>query len=146
MRYRDGRVGILTRNHETLCDWDRNNAWLFADLTRSLGAGKQWVAMDVVWRPSKFFSQFGIGQDLPDVKISDAYILCRNIAEDSPQLKDGDFVNIIRGNRGGQWCGHVGLITHGPAGKVNLIHSTDPAVNGEQPLLEYLFRQPTSEA
>jgi len=137
LRYKDGRVGMLTRNHETVCDWDRNNAWLFMDATRTLGQGKQWVAMSVFWRPSRFFSQFGIGQDLPDVRLTDAYIPRRNIGKVLAELRDGDFVNVIRGDGPNQWCGHVGIIGHGPGGEVHFIHSSRPAVR-EQPLVEYL--------
>lgn len=139
LRYRDGQVSILTRNHETLCDWDRNNAWLFNDLTRTLARPEQLASMNVLWRPSKFFAQFGIGQDLPDVRLADVYVPRRDIPRIAGQLRDGDFVNVIRGDAAYQWCGHVGIIGHGPSGQVHLIHSSAPAVR-EEPLVDYLAR------
>ena len=33
LRYKDGKVGMLTRNHESVADWDPNNAWLFEEIT-----------------------------------------------------------------------------------------------------------------
>jgi hypothetical protein len=138
LRYKDGQVGMLTRNHETICDWNRNNAWLLEDVTRQLG-GKSCTAMNVTWRPSRFFSQFGIGNDLPDVKVNEVYISRKNMARMLGELKDGDFVNVIRGSGSARWCGHVGIIAHSPKGDVHLIHSTTPAVREER-LTEYMAR------
>lgn len=142
LRYKDGRVGMLTRNHETVCDWNRNNAWLFTDVTSLLGKGKLALPMTILWRPSRFFSQFGIGQDLPDVKLTDAYIPRANLPRALAELKDGDFVNIIRGDESSLWCGHVGMIGHGPDGAVHFIHSARPAVR-EQPLMDYVEKNPS---
>jgi hypothetical protein len=139
LRYKDGEVGMVTRNHETLSEWDRNNAWLLTDITRELGEGKAFVALNGKWRPARFFAEFGIGQDRPDIDITDAYIPRDKVASIEPELMDGDFVNVIRGNEKVQWAGHVGLIGHGPDGTVHFIHATKPKVR-EEPLQAYLQR------
>jgi hypothetical protein len=141
LRYKDGKVGTLTRNHETLCEWDRHNTWLLEDVTRSLGGGAAFVALHGEWRPAKFFAQFGIGQDRPDVDVTDVYIPRDKVASIQPELMDGDFVNVIRGDAKVQWAGHVGLIGHGEDGTVHFIHSTKPNVR-EEPLQAYLERNP----
>jgi hypothetical protein len=139
LRYKDGRVGMLTRNHETISEWDRHNAWLLEDVTRRLGGGEAFVTLRGQWRPARFFAQFGIGQDRPDVAFTDAYVPRDKVAAIEPELHDGDFVNVIRGNDKLQWAGHVGIIGHGPDGAVHFIHSTRPGVR-EEPLQAYLTR------
>jgi hypothetical protein len=137
LRYKDGRVGMLTRNHYTEADWDRNNAFLFEDMTTLLGEGQVWVPLTNTIRRAKFFAKHGIGQDIPDEAFSGSYIPTERVPEILHELRDADFVNIIRGDKAAQWAGHVGLIAHGPDGTVNFLHSARPSVR-EQPLMEYL--------
>ncbi|MFH1745637.1 MAG: N-acetylmuramoyl-L-alanine amidase-like domain-containing protein [Planctomycetota bacterium] len=137
IRYRDGIIGMLTRNHYGLADWNPNNAFLFVDLTTKLGQGQVCVPLHQICRRARFFAQFGIGQDIPDEPISDQYIPTANVPAILAELHDGDFVNIIRGDDDSQWCGHTGLVAIGNDGTVNFLHSARPAVR-EQPLLDYL--------
>ncbi len=137
IRYRDGKVGMLTRNHYTIADWDRNNAFLFEDMTPRLGDGTACVPLTQVCRRANFFARHGIGQDIPDEPIQDTYIPSANVPGILHELKNADFVNIIRGSENSQYAGHTGLIAIGHDGTVNFLHSAQPAVR-EQPLLEYL--------
>lgn len=137
LRYRDGQIGMLTRNHYTEADWNRANAFVFEDLTARLGGGAACVPMNGVIRRAPFFAKFGIGQDIPDETLADVYIPTANVPAIEGELRDGDMVNIVRGDAQAQWVGHTGLIAHGADGTVNLLHSASPAVR-EQPLREYL--------
>ena len=137
IRYRDGIVGMVTRNHYTIADWNRNNAFLFEDLTTKLGDGEAHVSLHQVCRRAKFLKQFGIGQDIPDQPIDDQYVPKESVPDILHELRNGDFVNIIRGNDQSQYCGHTGLIAIGADGTVNFLHSARPAVR-EQPLLGYI--------
>ncbi len=137
IRYKDGVIGMLTRNHYTITDWDRNNAFLFEDLTQKLGDGKVSVPLHKTVKRARFFAKFGIGQDIPDEEVVDAYIPKENVPGILSELRDADFVNIIRGDATSQWAGHTGLIALAADGAVNFLHSAEPAVC-EQPLLEYL--------
>ena len=74
LRYKDGKVGMLTRNHETSADWDPNNSWLFEDITEKLGWKEATKPMHLVWKPSKFFVKFGLGEDMADVTVESSYI------------------------------------------------------------------------
>ncbi len=137
IRYRDGIIGMVTRNHYTIADWNRNNAFLFEDMTAKLGDGEANVPLHQVCRRAKFFKQFGIGQDVPDEPIDDQYVPKESVPDILHELRNGDFVNIIRGNDESQYCGHTGLITIGDDGTLNFLHSARPAVR-EQPLLGYI--------
>lgn len=136
IRYKDGKIGMLTRNHYTEADWNKNNSWLVHDVTRELGASKVAHYTERIDR-EKFFAKFGIGQGIPVEILEDDYIPADVIAEIAPKLKNGDFVNVVRGIGGGVWVGHTGLIAHNEKGEVTLIHSTPPKVV-EVPLLQYV--------
>jgi len=141
LRYKDGKVGMVTRNHESVADWNVNNAWLFEEITPHLGDGKAATAMHMVWKPAKFFAQYGIGQDMLDVPISSTFIPRDRIASILSELKDGD-VQVVRGNAREQYIGHFGLVARGADGTtVNMIHSAEPAVR-EQGILDYLEKNP----
>jgi hypothetical protein len=143
LRYKDGKVGMLTRNHESVADWDPNNAWLFEEITAKLGDGKAAVPMHLTWRPSKFFAKWNIGQDLPDVTVESVYIPRDRISSILSDLKDGDVVHIVRGNEKEQYVGHFGLVARGAGGEVNMVHSAEPAVR-EQGILNFLEKNPNT--
>ena len=138
LRYRDGQVGMLTRNHYTVVEWDRNNSYLFEDMTTKLG-GDVSVPLHQICRQAAFFAKFGIGQDIPDEPVEDAYIPKERAPEVLAELRDADFVNIVRGDQHSQWAGHTGLIVRGEDGTANFLHSAKPIVR-VQPLLDYLAK------
>ncbi len=137
LRYKEGRIGMVTRNHYTVADWNRNNVGLFVDLTTTLGGGQVHLLLTQVCRRARFFKKFGIGQDIADEPITDAYIPKERVPEILDELKAGDFVNIVRGNKKSQWVGHTGLVAIGDDGTVNFMHSARPTVR-EQELVGYL--------
>lgn len=140
LRYRGGQIGVLTRNHWTERDWDRNNDWLIEDRIRELGDGRQWSEYHQTIRRSVFFMRrFGLGADLPDEEHTWAYIPLGNLPNVLDDLQTGDFVNVIRGSREEGWAGHTGVILRDPDGTVNFLHSSPPAVRVE-PLTEYARR------
>jgi hypothetical protein len=134
IRYKDGRIGMMTRNHYTEYDWDRNNSWLVEDITERL-AGDRVVRDTTVIDKARFFSKYGIGAEIPPDKFIWSYIPYQLLPEIIDSLQAGDFVNIVRGYGGGRWVGHVGLVTVNPDGTRNFLHSTSPQVK-EEPLLQ----------
>jgi hypothetical protein len=137
IRYRDGEIGMATRNHYTLADWNRNNGFLFEDVTPELGDGAAAVPLHQVLRRARFLKRFGLGDGVPDEVIADVYIPKERVPDVVDELRPGDFVNIIRGDEKAQWCGHTGLIALGDDGTVNFLHSHRPTV-GEEPLVDYV--------
>jgi hypothetical protein len=141
LRYKEGKIGMLTRNHESTADWIPNNAWLFEEITERLADGKAATPMHQTWRPAAFFAQWGIGQDLPKVVIDTVYVPKANISSVLPELKDGDLALIVKGNSREQYVGHFGIVGHGEKGEVNMVHSAEPAVR-EQGILNYFEKNP----
>ena len=134
LRYKNGEIGMLSRNHYTVADWDRNNSWLLEDITAEL-AGERAVPVTMVINRARFFSKYDIGQEILPETVAWSYIPYKLLPEIIDHLQPGDFVNIVRGNDNSKYVGHVGLISRSDDGTVNFLHSTYPRVR-EQPLME----------
>ena len=139
IRYKDGVIGLLTRNHYTEADWTVNNSWLIKNITDSLPGVKSKQVTTKIDR-AKFFSKWGIGQDIPVQELNWSYIPASEVPKALKYLKTGDFVNVVRGySPDDVFVGHVGIISVGENNVVYLIHSTEPEVKIE-PLLDYMKR------
>jgi len=138
IRYKDGIIGLVTRNHYTEADWNRNNSWLVEDITLEIGGGNAMTFDQTVRRQAFFRNRYKLETNIPDQRISDVYIPTEHISSVLDKLQPGDFVNVIRGpNNKSVYAGHVGLITRGEDGTVNFLHSTTPVVK-EETLLQYI--------
>jgi hypothetical protein len=150
IRYRDGRLGVITRNHYTEADWNVSNRWLIKDITGKI-AGKRAVKFKQKIDRTRFFKKrYQLAVDIPIEVHQDIYLPMEHIRLAKPHLQDGDFVNIVRGIvrpgtkpnatfGGSAWVGHVGLIAMGDDGQPHLIHSSKPQVR-EEPLDAYIAR------
>jgi hypothetical protein len=150
IRYRDGQLGVVTRNHYTEADWNISNRWLVEDITAKL-AGESAVKFHEAIDRSKFFkNRYKLTVNVPVEQHDDIYLPYAEIDRAKSQLQDGDFVNIVRATSkpgapqneifgGNAFVGHVGLIGHGENGDVHLIHSTEPRVR-EETIESYITR------
>ncbi len=137
IRYKDGIIGLLTRNHFTEADWVVNNSWLIKDITDSIPNVNSKKVTTKIDR-AKFFSKWSLGQDIPVQELTWSYIPAKEIKKALKYLRTGDFVNVVRGFKEDDvFVGHVGIISVGNDGEVYLIHSTTPEVIKE-PLLSYM--------
>lgn len=137
IRYKDGIIGILTRNHYTEADWTVNNSWLVKNITDSLpGVESKKVTTKI--NRAKFFSKYKLGQDIPEEELNWSYIPASEVPKALKYLKTGDFVNVVRGySPEDVYVGHVGIISVGSDGTVYLIHSAEPEVKIER-LVDYM--------
>jgi hypothetical protein len=141
IRYKNGEISAVTRNHYTLADWNENNSWLIRDLTPELEGKQNEPVVEIIKRREFFHKNFGLEVDVPLQRYTATYVPAERIKEIAPKLRNGDCVNVIRGKQGaGKYCGHVGLITLSEDGTVNLLHSTTPK-SVEQPLVQYVEDQ-----
>lgn len=139
IRYREGKIGMLTRNHFTEADWNVNNAWLFESTTAALG-GASVRAYRLTINRRAFFEKYGLNADAPVQQWSDVYIPVASMERVLPALADADVIEFVK-NEKSPFVGHLGLITHDANGTVMLLHSGEPAVQ-ELPLMDYLARHP----
>ncbi len=119
IRYRDGRIGVATRNHYTEADWNPSNRWLVREITGELAAGTTVKFHERIDRSKFLLGRYQLRTSFPVEEHSDAYLPYAEIARAAPQLRDGDFINVVRGVvkpgapvndtfGGNAWVGHVG--------------------------------------
>jgi hypothetical protein len=150
IRYRDGQLGVVTRNHYTEADWNVSNRWLVKDITAEIAGDRALRFKQKIDRKKFFKKRYQLTVDIPIEEHADIYLPLAQIELAKPHLQDGDFVNIVRGivppgskpnatASSSAWVGHVGLIALGDDGQVRLIHSTKPQVR-EEPIDAYIAR------
>lgn len=139
IRYRDGAIGVLTRNHYTEADWNRNNRWLLTDVTDAVGGEAVVRWRQKVDRAKFFRDRYKLETELPVEVIDESFIPHERVPQIASQLREGDVVNFVSGRGGSYWVGHVGLVGRDESGGVTLIHSAAPYAR-EEPIEAYIAR------
>ncbi len=147
IRYTDGKIGVATRNHYTEADWNPSNRWLVEDITREIAGSAAVDFRQKIDRGAFLKKRYGLDVDIPVEQHTDVYMPYDQMDGPLPQLKDGDFVNVVRGYpipsgqsiHSSAWVGHVGLVARGDSGELHFIHSTKPQVR-EETIGSYIAR------
>lgn len=145
IRYRDGVIGVTTRNHYTETDWNPQNAWLVQDISASI-AGERAANYQLTVDRARFFkTRYQLQHEVPVEKITVSYVPNAVVASVESQLQEGDFVNVISGKDGGYWASHVGIVVLGPNGERRILHSAEPRVR-EESFAEFINHAQAREA
>lgn len=145
IRYRDGVIGVATRNHYTELDWNVANRWLVTDISAEL-AGPQGPGYDVRVDRARFLrTRHNTVRDIPVETSRQAYVGKEQVATILDRLQEGDFVNVISTRDGEYWASHVGLVVLGPGGERRFLHSAEPRVR-EETFASYMARAAEREA
>ena len=131
IRYKDGVIGVATRNHYTEVDWNINNSWLVSDISAEL-AGPDGPSYPLTVDRARFLkTRHKTDSTLPVQITREVYVAKDKVAAVAAQLQDGDLVNVIS-TRGGQyWASHVGFIVVDANGQRNFLNSAEPQVREE---------------
>lgn len=120
IRYKDGIVGIKTRNHYTMGDWLPENSWLLHDATKDI-AGSKTDTLTRTISHKKFFTTKGI-KDLryvkEDRKITINYIPFEALLGAKERFEDGDILALIFRKLNGIFSGHMLMFYNTPNGKM----------------------------
>ena len=131
IRYKDGVVGVATRNHYTELDWNINNSWLVTDVSAAL-AGPDGPSYPLKIDRARFLkTRHNTDSTLAPQESREAYIAKDKLAALLPQMQEGDMVNVVSTRDGAYWVSHVGLIVIGPNGQRNFLNSAEPKVREE---------------
>ncbi|MGH8853959.1 MAG: N-acetylmuramoyl-L-alanine amidase-like domain-containing protein, partial [Telluria sp.] len=131
IRYRDGVIGVATRNHYTEMDWNVANRWLVTDVSAVL-AGANGPSYPMTVDRARFLrTRHQTVRDIPVESSRQAYVPKNKVAAIAGQLQEGDFVNVISTRDGEYWASHVGLVVLGPNGERHFLHSQEPKVREE---------------
>ncbi len=133
IRYKDGEIGVRTRNHYSETDWNVNNRWLLHEITRDIGCTDVKRFDEVINRKAFFKERYKIDVDVPTEKTTQDYVPFEKISEVKAQLRTGDVVNFVKGtSETSAWVHHMGLVAVMPDGEVHIIHSSEPQVREEK--------------
>jgi hypothetical protein len=145
IRYRDGVIGVATRNHYTEMDWNVANRWLVTDVSAELaGPGGPSYAMTVD-RARFLRTRHKTVAEIPVESSRQAFVAKEQVAAIAGRLQEGDFVNVISTRNGEYWASHVGLVVLGPDGERRLLHSQAPQVR-EESFASFIARAAEREA
>ena len=131
IRYKDGVIGVATRNHYTEMDWNVNNAWIVGDVSAQL-AGPQALTYALTVDRARFLkTRHQTERTIPVQTTLEYYVPKERVAELAADLREGDLVNVVSTRGGQHWVSHVGLIAVDAQGKRNFLHSAEPQVREE---------------
>jgi hypothetical protein len=132
IRYRDGIIGVATRNHYTEMDWNVANRWLVTDISAEL-AGPDGPGYTMTIDRAAFLKTYHHTDAVIPVETArHAYVPKAQVAGVVSRLREGDYVNVISSTRDGKTMAtHVGLVVRGPDGERHFLHSSEPAVREE---------------
>jgi hypothetical protein len=145
IRYKEGVIGVTTRNHYTETDWNTQNAWLVKDVSGEI-AGERAATYELVVDRSKFLrNRYKVEREIPIETSKETYVPKAIVPEIASQLQEGDFVNVISSKDGHSWASHVGLVVLGPDGERHFLHSSEPVVR-EETFASFIDRATKREA
>ncbi|MBU0474663.1 MAG: DUF1460 domain-containing protein [Bacteroidetes bacterium] len=109
IRYKDGIVGMKTRNHYTMGDWLPENSWLLHDVAKEV-AGSKAKTLTRTISHKKFFAAKGI-EDMRYVKedrtMTINYIPFDALMDAKKNFKDGDILALMFRNLDNIFSAHM---------------------------------------
>ena len=112
IRYKDGLIGMKTRNHYTMADWMPENNWILDDVSAKVG-GEYTASMTRTISHENFFRGKGM-DDLRYIKLDRSitveYVPMEHMADVKPRIKDGDIVAILYANQDNVFSAHMLMI------------------------------------
>ncbi len=96
IRYKDGVIGVATRNHYTEVDWNTNNAWLVSDVSALL-AGSDAPAYEMkIDRAAFLRMRHNTASSIPVQLSQEAYVAKDKVASVAAQLQDLEPAQLAR--------------------------------------------------
>ncbi len=112
IRYKDGIIGMRTRNHYTMADWLPENGWLLNDVTEKI-AGEFTKKVTRTISHKKFFRGKSI-KDLryvkPDRTLTVDYIPFEALAKVKNNIRNGDVFALLYANKDDIFSAHMLMI------------------------------------
>jgi hypothetical protein len=131
IRYRDGIVGVATRNHYTEVDWNVANRWLVTDISAELAGPNGPTYTMTVDRAAFLKTHFQVDATIPVETIRQAYVPVGQVAAVIKRVREGDYVNVVSRSKGQAMVTHTGLVALGANGERHFLHSSEPEVREE---------------
>jgi hypothetical protein len=97
IRYRDGLIGMKTRNHYTMGDWLPQNSWILEDVTRKVGGSYAKPVTRTISHQT-FFKGKGMTDMrdvLPDRTMTIFYVPLNDLDKIKANTRAGDILSLI---------------------------------------------------
>jgi len=133
IRYKDGVIGVASRNHYMEVDWNINNRWLLSDAS----AGASYTMR--VDRAQFLLSQHHVQRDIPVQDTVEAFLPVEDAQKEFSTLAEGDMVEVVSVRKGQHMVTHVGLVVLDAQGQRRFLHSSAPEVR-EEPFEAFIAR------
>jgi hypothetical protein len=134
IRYKDGVIGVASRNHYMEVDWNINNRWLLTDASN--GGARYTMHVD---RAQFLKTQHHVQRDIPVQDTVEAYLPVERALQEFGTLGEGDMVEVVSQRKGQHMVTHVGLVVLDGQGQRRFLHSSAPAVR-EEPFEAFITR------
>jgi hypothetical protein len=112
IRYKDGIIGMKTRNHYTMADWLPENSWILDDVSAEVG-GEYTASMTRTISHENFFKGKGIN-DMRyvkhDRKITVEYVPMEHMKDIKSRVKNGDIVAMLFADKDNVFSAHMLMI------------------------------------
>lgn len=112
IRYKDGMIGMKTRNHYTMADWLPENNWILDDVSAEVG-GEYTASMTRTISHENFFRGKGM-KDMRYVKhdrtLTVNYVPMEHMKDVKSRIKDGDIVAMLFANKDNVFSAHMLMI------------------------------------
>lgn len=112
IRYKDGIIGMRSRNHYTIADWLPENSWLLNDVSDQI-AGKYTNQITRTISHREFFSGKGITDlryVLPDRELTINYVPKDALDKVEKKYKNGDIIALLFANKTNIFSAHMLMI------------------------------------
>jgi len=140
IRYRDGLIGMKTRNHYTMADWLPQNSWLLENVSAMVG-GEFTKTLTRTISHKQFFASKGIADTtyiLPDRTITLDYIPLSNFQNVIDNLKTGDILSLLYSNLDNIFSAHMIMIAENGYGKIIRESSDSEMTTFDTPVKEWI--------
>jgi len=140
IRYKDGIIGMRTRNHYTMADWLPENSWLLENASRKIGGESTQIVTRTISH-TRFFQNKGISDwrdGLPDREITIDYLPLRKLSNLENELRMGDILVLIAANKSDIFAAHMALVAAKNGNKLVRESSNSQMTTFETPLIEWL--------
>jgi hypothetical protein len=112
IRYKDGLIGMKTRNHYTMADWLPENNWILKDVSKEVGGADTREVTRTISH-LRFFQNKGMDDMtyvLPDRRITLSYIPLDALAKVKDKTRTGDILALIYADKEDIFSAHMLMI------------------------------------
>ena len=140
IRYRDGLIGIKTRNHYTMADWLPKNSWLLDDVSEKVGGAYTRQVTRTISHKDFFAAKgvAGIDDILPDRKLTINYVPLEFVHEVKNRIMTGDILVLIIAGEKNIFAAHMLMVAEENGKKVIREASTSKMTTFETDIDEWI--------